>query len=887
MQCRHFAQVVVLVVHRKTRTRDDAIQLEMVRSSAKFLRYGSEDESYRRLPRAARSTPCVDTSYLVPRGSMTVGDRRLARLLNSFPEIVVVLDAVGNVLWVNELALELFGRSLESAIGTSAVNLVHPDDLEIVLRSLETIQTKSVGTVLEIRAQIGDEWRLIELIGTPVSWFRKGAILFSIRDLTERRRFELARDNVARFRSLVHNATTIMMLLSPAGVVESVSGAMTRKLGHDPEDVEGEPLANIVTPNDRPALRVAIEHALRDSSASQPVVQALRLVRRGSAEMFSFELSIVSLVDDPTVGGLVVTAHDVSARVSAEMELRNTVRELRETSSLLNSTLESTADGLLVVGIDRSITSFNSQFAEMWRVPTNLVAARNDTRLIEYVADQLTDPAAFIARVNDLYSQPDAESLDTLEFVDGRVFRRLSKPQFVAGDVVGRVWSFSDITEQKRLEQDLAHLAFHDALTDLPNRALFQDRANLALARSERNEKYVAVLFLDLDNFKTVNESLGHSAGDELLRTVASTLARCLRKSDTAARLGGDEFAVLIEGATSREEVMQMAARLMKALRQPVIVADQEIAVTVSMGITFGVKGNTSDQLLRNADLAMYLAKSQGKDRIEEFQDQMHVAVVERLELENDLRHAVLSEEMRVHYQPIFDLDTGVIVGFEALVRWQHPTHGLLQPISFIPFAEEIGFIHHIDRFVLTEACSQARRWQNLGIAGPELLMSVNLSAREIADNNIRDSVSLSLLETGFEPSHLILEITESAIMRNIDAAIRNLNSLKSLGLSIAIDDFGTGFSSFSHLDQLPIDILKVDRSFVATITTLDGRPSLAPAIVQLAHTLGLTTIAEGVESSDQVAPLRDLACRLAQGYHLGMPLDADETEGLLRARAS
>ena len=330
-----------------------------------------------------------------------------------------------------------------------------------------------------------------------------------------------------------------------------------------------------------------------------------------------------------------------------------------------------------------------------------------------------------------------------------------------------------------------------------------------------------------------------------------------------------------------------MALRMMKALRQPVMVAGQELTSTVSMGITFGIKGHTGDQLLRNADLAMYLAKEQGKDRIEEFQDQMHVAVVQRLELETDLRRAVLSEELRVHYQPIINLDSGAIVGFEALVRWQHPTQGLLQPISFIPFAEEIGFIHNIDRFVLTEACAQARRWQSQGLAPAGLLMSVNLSAREISDNSIRESVSLSLLETGFEPTNLILEITESALLRDLEATIRNLEALKSLGLSIAVDDFGTGFSSFSHLEQLPIDILKVDRSFVANITEHGGRPSLAPAIVQLAHTLGLTAIAEGVESSDQVSPLLDIRCALAQGYHLGMPLDADATEGLLRARAS
>ena len=818
---------------------------------------------------------------------MNVGDRRLARLLNSFPEIVVVLDAQANVMWANHLAEELFDRPLESAIGMSAIDLVHPDDLEIVLRSLETIQSKTVGTPLEIRAKIGEDWRLIELIGTPVSWFEKGAVLFSVRDLTERRRFELARDNVARFRSLVHNATTIMMFVTPEGVIESVSGAMTRMLGHDPEAVERQPLANIVAVPDRPALRVAIETALRGSSATHPVVQALRMLRRGGQEMISYELAIVSLVDDPTVGGLIITAHDVSERVTAEMELRNSVRELRETSSLLNATLESTADGILVVGTDRIITSFNSQFAEMWKIPTNLVAAREDYRMVEYVAEQLVDPATFLARVNDLYAQPEAESNDTLEFVDGRVFQRLSKPQYVSGDVVGRVWSFSDITEQKRLESDLAHLAFHDALTGLANRALFHDRVNQALARSERSDNYVAVVFLDLDNFKTINDSLGHSAGDELLIVVANTLLGSLRKSDTAARLGGDEFAVLIEDVSSREEVMNMALRMMKALRQPVMVAGQELTSTVSMGITFGIKGHTGDQLLRNADLAMYLAKEQGKDRIEEFQDQMHVAVVQRLELETDLRRAVLSEELRVHYQPIINLDSGAIVGFEALVRWQHPTQGLLQPVSFIPFAEEIGFIHNIDRFVLTEACAQARRWQSQGLAPAGLLMSVNLSAREISDNSIRESVSLSLLETGFEPTNLILEITESALLRDLEATIRNLEALKSLGLSIAVDDFGTGFSSFSHLEQLPIDILKVDRSFVANITEHGGRPSLAPAIVQLAHTLGLTAIAEGVESSDQVSPLLDIHCALAQGYHLGMPLDADATEGLLRAQAS
>jgi diguanylate cyclase (GGDEF)-like protein/PAS domain S-box-containing protein len=818
---------------------------------------------------------------------MTVSDQSLAKLLAAFPEIVIVIDAHATVLWANELAEALFGQPLTSELEISAIDLVHPDDLEIVLRSLETVQGKDIGSPLEIRAKIGESWRLIELIGTPVSWFEEGAVLFSIRDLTERRRFELAGDDVARFRSLVHNATTIMMLISPSGSVVSVSGALTRMLGHDPEAVEGQPLSSIVAESDHPTLRAAIDKALRGSSAVQPVIQAVRLLRRGSREMTSFELSIVSLVDDPTVGGLVVTAHDVSARVSAEMELQNTLRDLRETFSLLNATLESTADGVLVVSTDRKISSFNSQFAQMWKLPTRLIAARDDVRLIEFVTDQLVDPDAFTTRVDELYAHPDVESSDTLEFNDGRVFHRYSKPQFVSGAIVGRVWSFSDITEQKRLENDLAHLAFHDALTGLANRALFQDRVNQAIARAERSNRLVAVMILDLDNFKKINDSLGHAAGDELLKTVATNLVTILRRSDTAARLGGDEFAVLVEDISSRGEVIGLAERIMRTLRMPVTIGTQELTTTVSIGITFGIRDYTSDQLLRNADLAMYLAKGKGKDRYEEFQDQMHVAVVERLELEADLRRAVLENEMCLHYQPIFDLGSGAIVGFEALVRWQHPTQGLLPPMAFVPFAEEIGLIHLIDRFVLTQACTQARSWQSQGLASPALLMSVNLSARELGDSSIRDSVSLSLLETGFDPANLIIEITESALMRDLDATVRNLKSLKSLGLRIAVDDFGTGYSSFSHLEQLPIDILKVDRSFVANVAHMkieSGRASLTPAIVQLAHTLGLLPIAEGVEQPEQVPSLRDLDCNLAQGYHLGMPLSAPETEELLRS---
>jgi diguanylate cyclase (GGDEF)-like protein len=403
----------------------------------------------------------------------------------------------------------------------------------------------------------------------------------------------------------------------------------------------------------------------------------------------------------------------------------------------------------------------------------------------------------------------------------------------------------------------------------------------------ERTRKPIAVMFLDLDNFKTINDSLGHASGDDLLRAVADVLTSCIRAADTAARLGGDEFAVLIEYIEGHSDIVTLAERILHAMRQPLSLGETEVVSTASLGITFGVPGSTGDQLLRNADLAMYMAKEQGKDRFEEFRDHMHTAVVERLELEADLRRTVTGQELVVHYQPIFDLEDGAIVGFEALVRWQHPLRGLLPPGAFVPFAEEVGLIDVVDRFVLAEACAQLHYWQGRGLIGPDVVISVNLSAHELGDAETSASVADTLASSKFNPSNLILEITESAMLTDADAAVRNLHALKALGLRIALDDFGTGYSTLAYLEQLPIDILKIDRSFVTALTENEGEVGLAQAIIQMAETLGQTTIAEGVENEAQAVRLRQLGCRLAQGYHLGMPLDAGATEEMLQARVA
>ncbi|MHB8671873.1 MAG: putative bifunctional diguanylate cyclase/phosphodiesterase [Acidimicrobiales bacterium] len=557
------------------------------------------------------------------------------------------------------------------------------------------------------------------------------------------------------------------------------------------------------------------------------------------------------------------------------------VSELRAALSLLRATLDATADGILVVDRHGTISRSNNQFFEMWGIPDAIRESRDDEAALAFVLDQLVDADGFLTKVRDLYATPEAESFDTLKFKDGRVFERYSKPQVVGDQVVGRVWSFRDVTERKRLEEELAHQAFHDSLTNLANKALFRDRVQHAVARMSRRGGRLAVLFLDLDNFKTINDSLGHPAGDQLLGAATERLLACLRSADTAARLGGDEFALLLEDADTDAAAVDVAERVIAALSLPFLVRGKEVTISVSVGIAFHSPDLGPDELLSNADLAMYTAKSRGKARYEVFQTHMHEAAVERLEVEAQLRRATREGGLTVHYQPIVDLPTGSITAVEALARWQHPTRGVLSADSFIPLAEETSLVQEVDRYVLGQACRQARRWQLAHAAHRCLAVGVNVSARQVGSPGLVGEVVDALGDSGLSAEDLLLEITERAIMTDADAAVRNLKDLKGLGVRLAIDDFGTGFSSLTHLKDFPIDILKIDRSFVTGM----GDPSdsaLGRAILGLARTLELTAIAEGVETRQQVGRLTASRCELAQGYFFSPPLDAAALDGVL-----
>jgi diguanylate cyclase (GGDEF)-like protein len=436
----------------------------------------------------------------------------------------------------------------------------------------------------------------------------------------------------------------------------------------------------------------------------------------------------------------------------------------------------------------------------------------------------------------------------------------------------------------RRSEERLAHQAFHDPLTDLANRALFLDRVRHALALRVRRGTDVAVLFVDLDDFKKVNDSLGHGAGDRLLVSAAERLCACVRTADTVARLGGDEFAVLVEDAGGPVEAAAVAERLVDALRAPFAVGGTELFVSASVGVALATGADGADELLRNADVAMYYAKAQRKDGHALFEPWMHETVRERLALEADLRRALERGELALFYQPIVRLDTGEVIGAEALARWRHPERGYVPPSLFIPVAEETGLIVPLGRWILRTACEQARRWQAGRAPGQApLRVTINISGRQLQDPTFVADVRAVLAGSGVDPTSLVLEITESVLMQHTEVMLERLGELKRLGLSLAIDDFGTGYSSLGYLQRFPIDILKIDKAFVDAVRDGDGDPALARAVIALGDSLGLQTVAEGIERAEQAEGLRRLGCQLGQGYHFARPLTPAAFDELLR----
>ncbi|MBZ0249463.1 MAG: PAS domain S-box protein [Burkholderiales bacterium] len=800
-------------------------------------------------------------------------NRFLSAIIETAPVAIYATDLEGMITLWNPAAERMFGYRRDEALGRRAP-FVPPEKKDEarrlreralggeVLENLELHRRRADGTPLVINgsaAPLRDEANRIT-----------GLIAMCI-DVTEAKRTEAAFKEQLHFtRALIDAIPNPVYFKDLEGryrvynrAWSELWGAGRDWVGLTVNDMFGPEIARLHDDRDRPLLR----------QAASVRYEALMPTAGGREREMLYNK--VSFVDQSgQVAGLIGTVTDVTA-------YKETERALEASEARFRVLTESGLDLISVLSEDGAI---------LYQSP----ALRN---LLGY------EPAETVGRnVFDLVHREDADQarqafrriLETRHFREPlefrirnregawRTFESLGTNCVDNPHIRGVVFNSRDVTDRKAIQQRIQHLAYHDNLTGLPNRGLLQDRLAHSIARADRTGRKVAVLFIDLDNFKNINDTLGHDVGDELLRQVARRLGECVRAGDTIARQGGDEFIVLLDNLEDGRGASVVAQKILNSLRAAFPLGGTEQHVSGSVGIAvYPEDGKDAQTLMKNADTAMFHGKGIGKNTYQYFTAQMNIAVKRRMTLESALRRAVMQKDFALHYQPQVNLDTGEIVAVEALVRWKTQDSGTVMPGDFIPLAEETGLINEIGEWVLREACRQNREWQARGLAPRR--MAVNLSARQFADKAFLDTVTRVLQETGLDPKWLELEITESQVMRQTEGMILLLNRLAEMGVHLAIDDFGTGYSSLSYLKRLPIQKLKIDQSFIRDITVDPNDTAIVVAIISMARSLELETIAEGVETAGQLALLRAKECRVGQGFFFSAPVSAENLYLLLR----
>ncbi len=801
--------------------------------------------------------------------ALSESELRFRTLAESAPDAILTVDAVGTVLFANHTAETLFGFGVPALIGQAVTSLI-PDFRPHRSRIGDNgtpARLKSTGRHASGRA--------VPLELTFGELLRDGKTLTTVfvRDLAERARTEEAlRESEERFRraammssDLIHERDRETGQISWFGDIDRILGYAE---GEFPRNVEA--WEKLIHPEDRARVLASVG---RHFETSEPFFEEYRVLRKDGSMLHWHHVGTLLRGPDGKAQRCLGTITDISSRREIEEALRLSEKRYR-------ALFERNLAGVYRSTMDGRMLDCNESFARIFGYSSReevLQQAAWDFYL------KPEDREAAVAKLRERLTLTNYELC--LKRKDGSTVWVLESENLIEGPdgslsvIEGTT---IDITERKRAEEQVKHLAFHDPLTNLPNRLLFNDRLMLAVAQAHRHTQRLAVLFLDLDRFKVINDSLGHSVGDELLRQVAERIQEHVREGDTVARLGGDEFTLLVPGITAEEDAAKIARKVCEAIHDPFWIDGRELFVTTSLGVSvYPSDGHDAETLVRNADSAMYRAKEQGRDNYQLYTPAMNAKAIERLSLESRLRQAVANDEMELHFQPFIDLSTAEVLGAEALIRWRHPELGLIPPGEFIPIAELSGLIVPIGEWVLRTACAQARRWHDQGF--PNLTVSVNLSSRQFQQTDLVSQVSSALADSGLDPDKLDLEITESNAMQNAEHSIKTLWGLKKQGVRISMDDFGTGYSSLNYLKRFPIDRIKLDQSFVRDLPADKDDAAIAMAVIAMGQSLKLVVIAEGVETEEQLAFLKGHMCDQLQGFLLSRPLPPEAFEAFLQ----
>ena len=837
-----------------------------------------------------------------------------------------ILTTQGNVVQLNHQALEAAHIDPQDVLGRPLGALLHWGDPEGVREAAADAARGEVVRV-ETTLELGGA-REVELILAPLHDAEGRVTQLSgyVVDISERKaREDAAREKAARQQLILENVKEhVILLLDSHGVITACNSSAERILGYRPEELEGRPVACIFTPED---VRADVAGEEMRVAAAEGRAQDNRWhVRKDGSRFWVNGVTTTRYAPDGSVCGFAKVFYDDSRNklneqerdyLSGRLERKRAYLETIFRQMPLGVAIAEAPSGKLIMHNEEAETLLGHPLLESadYTGYARYGALHPDGQ--PYVPEEYPITRALlrgetVSQEDMRYKRGDGEI--TLFSVNAAPVRGAD------GGVVAAVCTFHDISERQRAAEELRaahkalqarvsdldnmreelervndrlyHDAFHDALTGLPNRLLFTERLEQALKRQVRHpQSHAAVLFLDFDRFKVVNDSLGHAVGDGLLVGISQRLQTCVRPADTVARLGGDEFVILLEEITHAEQVTHVAQRITEAFYRPLLVGEHDLYTSASIGIVSNTAYYTrADDVLRDADIAMYRAKAKGRGTYQLFNQRMHQQAMDTMTLERELRSAVSQRELRVAYQPILAVANGTLLGFEALVRWQHPERGLISPALFLPLAEETGLIRDIDRYVWTEACRQVRVWQrgsddpngSKGSIDHPLTLSINLSSQHFLYPELVRDIENILTETGFPPEQLVLEITEGALIRSSEMVSTTLRELKELGLKLYLDDFGTGYSSLSYLQRFPVDALKIDRSFIHSMTRNEESAELVRTIINMAQNLGLQAVAEGVETHEQLERLRDLGCSYTQGYLFAKPLSEAQAEAFI-----